>query len=93
MNNRPDFSVTQDEITMIHRIALRAYEINNDINFTTLMMDLSATHKSCPLDLQKLLDASTHDFVHDVGGIMRHINRRTGHLENCFLPRFAIIKE
>lgn len=93
MDNRPDFSVAQDEITLIHRIALRAYEINNDINFTTLMMDLSACHNTCPLKLEELFNADLSDFAHDVGGIMCHINRRTGQLEDCFLPRFAIIKE
>ena len=41
------------------------------------------------LDLQKLLDAPDGDFGHDVFGIRRHINRQTGELENCFLPRCA----
>jgi len=27
--------------------------------------------------------------MHDVSGIARHLNRETGRLEGCFLPRFS----
>lgn len=55
-----------------------------------ISMDLTAAHGVSPLPLQKLLDtASTNpaDFSHDVFGIRRHLNRTTGELENCFVPR------
>ena len=90
MNNGPDFSIAHDYVLVIHKIALRAHELNHDIDFTTLMMDMMATHKVCPLMLEELLAADVSNFAHDVGGIMRHINRKTGRLENCFVPRFAI---
>ncbi len=55
-----------------------------------LHMDLTACHNhGCPLDLQKLLKAPDFDFMHDVLGIGRHLNRETGQLEDCFLPRCA----
>lgn len=56
-----------------------------------LTMDLTAAHlNGCPLELDALLNTKrTLDFTHDIGGIQRHINRETGSLENCFLPRFA----
>jgi len=54
----------------------------------SLHMDITACHlNGCPLKLQKLLEADDFNFAHDVFGIQRHINRRTGKLEDCFLPR------
>lgn len=52
-------------------------------------MDLSATHYNCPLDLIKMSQADDFNMIHDVTGIARHLNRKTGELENCFLPRCA----
>lgn len=53
-------------------------------------MDLSATHSNgCPLDLGRLLAAEDDDFAHDVGGIRRHLDRETGELMDCFVPRVA----
>lgn len=53
-------------------------------------MDIAATHvNGCPLNLQKLLEADDFNFAHDVFGIERHLNRSTGELENCFVPRCA----
>ena len=53
-------------------------------------MDLSATMKHTPMNLPALLGADNFNFGHDLGGIKRHINRTTGALEDCFLPRFAL---
>ena len=52
-------------------------------------MDISAVHVHCPLRLADLLAADQFNFSHDMRGILRHINRKTGKLENFFLPRFA----
>ena len=55
-----------------------------------LDMDLTACHlNGCPMDWEKLLSAPRFDFLHDVGGISRHIDRKTGKLTDCFLPRCA----
>ena len=53
------------------------------------MMDISAAHKSQPLDIDRWLAADDFNFMHDLIGIHNHINRETGKLENSFLPRFA----
>jgi hypothetical protein len=51
-------------------------------------MDLTACHSNgCPMDFQKLLDAPMFDFLHDMVGIANHIDRSTGQLQHCFLPR------
>ena len=55
-----------------------------------LLMDLIATHANgCPLDLAGLAAADDEHLVHDMGGINQHIDRQTGQLTDCFLPRYA----
>lgn len=41
------------------------------------------------LDLDKLFKSSDFDFVHDVSGMLAYIDRATGRLGRCFLPRAA----
>ena len=54
------------------------------------IMYIDACHSNgCPLKLQELLEPDDTNFAHDVFGIRRHINRKTGKLENCFVPRYA----
>jgi hypothetical protein len=55
-----------------------------------LRMDLTATHANgCPMDFAKLLATDNFTFGHDISGIDRHIDRSSGKLLNCFLPRCA----
>lgn len=60
-------------------------------NRMSLMMDLTACHANGnPLRLDDLLATDDEfSFVHDVGGIRRHLNRDTGKLEDFFSPRFS----
>lgn len=75
---------------LVLKIVERAAILIPDVNRGSLQMDIIATHVSgCRIKLQKLLDAKSFDFYHDVCGIMQHINRTTGKLQNCFLPRYA----
>ena len=53
-------------------------------------MDISATHLHCPLDLDQLLKFDDFNFAHDITGISFNLDRVTGKLENCFLPRCAV---
>lgn len=56
-----------------------------------LEMDLIACHlNGNPLKLKELLAADDFNFVHDLAGISRHINRETGALEDCFSPRYSV---
>lgn len=55
-----------------------------------VLMDIVATHANgCPLRLADLLAADDANFLHDIGGIARHLNRETGQLGGFFRPRFA----
>ena len=89
------FRVRKHEQRIIAEIADRATAIAGRLGVeyptTEAMMDITATHANgCPLKLEDLLQAEQFHFVHDVFGIRRHLNRETGHLEHCFVPRFAV---
>lgn len=73
-------------------IARRATAMNPDIDQMNVVMDLAAANGvngNSPIDLDTLLVSSDFDFSHDVFGIMRHMDRETGKLGGCFLPRCA----
>lgn len=56
----------------------------------TLIMDLCACHNhATPLDFKRLSEADGLNFNHDIAGIARHMDRETGQLRDCFVPRFA----
>lgn len=79
----------KDEQT-ITKIVKRARSLNKKVDGLSLRMDLTAAHANgCPMDFDRLLEADDFNFLHDIYGISRHINRETGELMNCFLPRFA----
>jgi len=89
-----NFKVTDENFKIIHKIAKRAVQMADvhgvDYPMMDAHMDLTATHMNGnPLRLADLLVADDANFAHDVFGIRRHINRRTGQLENCFVPRFS----
>ena len=61
-------------------------------NKRAAMMDLMAANGvngNAKLNYAKLLAFPAGDFGHDFNGIIANINRKTGALENCFLPRCA----
>lgn len=89
------FDCSRDESALIRAIADRAdREIFGPFKIPQSRidteMDVTACHANGrPLRLGELLAAPDFDFCHDVTGIRRHLNRETGALENCFLPRYA----
>jgi hypothetical protein len=80
-----------DYILEIADRALGLYrEFGLQDNKLTVTMDLEFAHHAVTIDLPGLLAADNETFAHDVFGIRRHINRKTGQLEGCFLPRTAL---
>lgn len=54
----------------------------------TFFMDVLVCHKNGnQLDLERFLASAEPDFRHDVHGIQRYLDRRTGQLKECFSPR------
>ena len=53
-------------------------------------MDITACHlNGCPLRLEELLNANDASFGHDVFGIRRYLDRKTGKLTGFFDPRYS----
>lgn len=72
----------------IRRILDRANELKITANRSRLAMDIAAVHYHTPLNIEQLAnDFSIGDFGHDIRGIQANIDRATGKLLNCFLPR------
>jgi hypothetical protein len=67
-----------------------AKTLDPSLDLLSIQMDLEACHThGCPLDLERMREAKKSDLMHDVAGIRRHLDRDTGELRDCFLPRFA----
>lgn len=56
----------------------------------TAIKDLIVVHgRCCKMDFIRWLSANDFNFLHDLSGIARHMDRETGDLKNEFRPRFA----
>lgn len=92
------FDVTEQEAGLIALVVDRIETLHKReaMTFDRLHwhMDITACHANgCPLKLHDLLVGSEFDFTHDVFGISRHLDRKTGKLQNCFLPRYADVQK
>ena len=90
-----NWHVSKEDHILIMRIVERIFaestQAKRCLDMNTLAMDLTAAHANgTPLKLAELAEAEKFDLTHDVFGIVNHINRRTGQLEDCFLPRYAV---
>lgn len=86
--------LTKEEIAKIDKIADRAMADFKSLQVADyprvdLVMDLSAAHLDIPMDLDKFLTFDDFNFRHDVSGIRHCINRISGKIDNCFVPRCA----
>lgn len=91
----PSFDASRYEYELANSIADRAVvlAIKHGATYSkaTALMDIIACHANGnPLKLAELLAADDGNFGHDVFGIRRHINRETGKLEGCFVPRYSL---
>lgn len=86
-----NLSVSTEDLSLIKRIVARCKTLHSNLGpgeTLSLEMDLAAVHlNDTPLNLHKLLSADAFNLVHDVFGIQRHIDRRTGKLTDHFFPR------
>jgi hypothetical protein len=87
-----NLKTTTQEHLLIYEIARKAKEVNKFYDLQDLMIDIAATHLNGePLDLEKLAEMEYIDAHHDISGIQDNLNRDTGQLENCFMPRYRKI--
>ena len=85
----PSFKISIADALAVRRIAKRAYA-KWSVDEMSTQMDLTAAHANgCPLDFAKLEKFDDFNLAHDIFGIARHIDRRTGRLSDFFVPRCA----
>ena len=78
------------EYKIIHRIAQRGATTLAGCPYLDIALDIYFMHISCGgLRLKELLEADDMNFIHDIVGIRKNLNRDTKKLENCFVPRYA----
>jgi hypothetical protein len=86
-----EFTPAEDE--HVQKIIDRAVKMGKKhgvkVDRHSLDIDLSAAHRQYPLRLASLADADDFTFSHDVFGIIQHMDRATGTLGDCFIPRTA----
>lgn len=88
------FKISATDRNIIQHIGARAFTLAKQYGHTRAahdyVMDVTAVHANGnPLRLAELIAADEFNFIHDIFGIQRHLNRNTGTLENCFRPRFS----
>ena len=77
-------------ILIMFEIAKRADDMDIlAVDRLTLKMDLENVNKKIKMNFQELLKADDIDFIHDICNIQLFMDRKTGELENDFVPRFA----
>ncbi len=85
---------TKEEYRVIGKIATRATRICKTYgikyNLFECSMDIIITHLNAQkIKLQELSEADEGNFMHDILGIRNHLNKQTGELRDCFLPRYS----
>jgi hypothetical protein len=99
-NQMPDtecainWNISNADFSLVVKIADRTLALIPDYpdDRRTLIMDIHACHcNGCPLDLTGLLAADKNEFVCEIAGIRKAINRRTGKLtDDAYMPRYAV---
>lgn len=83
------FTNEEDQVVCVILARIENLFPEAHVNRLHMYMDLATAHHTCPLMLKELAEAEDQDFAHDIAGIHRHLNRQTGQLEDCFVPRYA----
>lgn len=87
-----NWDITDGDMELIDQILDRAERMGHlkKPNRINSKMDIAACHlNGTPLRLAKWLAADDFNFVHDLYGIDAHMDRSTGRLTGCFVPRFG----
>ena len=84
----------EENRVLVEHIATRAAGIlkhaGRSRDLAQIILDITAAHAVCPLDLQALAEARDLDLAHDVFGIEQHLDRTGLVLRNGFTPRHAL---
>lgn len=78
-------------IDLIIKIANRFHEVESMpwLSRSFTHMTLLAVDRNHKIDWQRMLDGDDFNLVHDVMGMLRHYEPKTGQFTDCFLPRYT----
>jgi hypothetical protein len=81
--------LTDDDRALCLQVGARAEDMKPEaFDASSVALDFAATHlNGCPIDFVKVLAFDDFSFLHDVAGIKKNLNRKTGELHRFFLPR------
>ena len=82
-------TMTNKDSKLIHDIVSRAEKLTLISKPLTVDVNIAIAHCKNPLRLRDWLLTDDGNFMHDIMGICKNINRKTGEMKNCFLPRFS----
>lgn len=90
-----NWHVSGDELLMVDQCVERFHRIcrehKKELAIVETMMDIIICHtQNYKLNFTALLLTSDGDFANDIIGIIKHIDRSTGKLQNGFIPRNII---
>ena len=89
-NSMINWDVEDLDALIVDKIVDRAITLGIYEEKVAASMDIVATHlNGCPLRLKELLKADDLNFIHDVAGIRKYLDRTTGELTKCFLLRYT----
>lgn len=80
-----DIDYVKDDLTS--DIADRAVQLLGGSKLKYLLGVYNAKKGNPTMDLEKLLKAPDFSFVHDIDGIIKHLNPQTKKFDHCFIPR------
>lgn len=88
------FTLINAQRSLVHKIVARGVKLCKEqkvpYDKLSMTMDITATiANGNPMRLQQWLEADDFNFAHDLFGIRRYIDRDTGKLTDCFIPRFT----
>lgn len=75
---------------IVKRGCALAAKFDCTLNPLNSFLDMIVVHRALPLNLKGMLESDDFNFAHDFFGIRNHLDRISGKLGNCFLPRFTL---
>lgn len=82
------FNADAEDTDLIVKIAQRVASLHPEFDVIKVSLDLESTHcNGHLLNLKKLLEFEDDNFWYDIYGILSHVDRKTGKLKDCFLPK------
>lgn len=91
----PNMNLEHNDFVLVMKVAKRAADALGSLPpLQDIELALTACHlNDVPLDFERMLTADMDDVSHDIYGILKHIDPKTGQLGSGFLPRLTLSED